>query len=105
MIEELEIIGREDNPPDPSRLIESLRDSGYSFNTAIADIIDNSITAEAKNIQIIAEMDFVGDIKVYICDDGKGMTYEELIDAMKYGSPKKNNPKSLSKFGLGLKTA
>jgi hypothetical protein len=105
MIEDLEIIGREDNPPDPSRLIESLRDSGYSFNTAIADIIDNSITADAKNIHVVAEMDMVGDIKVFISDDGKGMTYDELIDAMKYGSPKKSHPKSLSKFGLGLKTA
>lgn len=105
MIEELEIIRTEDNPPDPSRLIESLRDSGYSFNTAIADIIDNSITAGAKNIEVIADMDLTGDIKVFICDDGKGMSYDELIDAMKYGSPRKNNPKSLSKFGLGLKTA
>ena len=105
MNDELLIIGTEDNPPDPARLIESLRDSGYSFNTAIADIIDNSITAGAKNIEVIIEMDLLGEIKVFVCDDGKGMDYDELINAMKYGSPKKDNPKSLSKFGLGLKTA
>ena len=72
MNEELEIIDAVDNPPDSDRLIESLRDSGYSFNTAIADIIDNSITAGATNIKIKFEMDYVGDIKSLFVTMAKG---------------------------------
>ena len=90
--------------PDPSRLIEGLRDTGYNFNTAIADIIDNSIVAEANNIFIEIELDYSGEIELRIIDDGFGMDEEELFDAMKYGSRPKQVPKSLSKFGLGLKT-
>src|SRR5688572_28111965 len=105
MRDEIEIIETIENPPDSDRLIESLRDSGYNFSTAIADIIDNSITAGANSVNVILEMDFAGEIKVFICDDGKGMSKDQLLLAMKYGSPKQINPKSLSKFGLGLKTA
>jgi hypothetical protein len=90
--------------PDPSRLIEGLRDTGYSFNTAIADIIDNSIVAEANNIYIEIELDYSGEIELRIIDDGVGMDEEGLLDAMKYGSKPKHVAKSLSKFGLGLKT-
>ena len=105
MSEEIEIIDRVDNPPNPSRLIESLRDSGYSFNTAIADIVDNSIVAQAEKIEVTVTLDFEGKVSVHIIDNGHGMGKEELINAMKYGSEKQANPQSLSKFGLGLKTA
>lgn len=91
--------------PDPKRMIEGLRDTGYSFNTAVADLIDNSIAAEAKKIKIWVEMDYEGDIKMIIADDGIGMNRNELIAAMKYGSPSRPNPRSLGKFGLGMKTA
>lgn len=92
-------------PPDPTRLIEGLRDTGYSFNTAIADLIDNSIAAEARNIKISIEMDYAGFIRILIADDGIGMSKTDLLNAMKYGSPSRANPRSLGKFGLGLKTA
>lgn len=93
------------NNPNPSRLIEGMRDTGYEFKTAIADIIDNSIVAGAKKIEISIQMDPRGDIRLFIIDDGVGMTEEELVDAMQYGASKKNHPLSLGKFGLGLKTA
>lgn len=91
--------------PDPSRVMEGLRDTGYDFNTAIADIVDNSIAARAENIDVRIDMDPTGDITVYIADDGIGMDYEGLKNAMKYGSKKRDDPASLGKFGLGLKTA
>lgn len=91
-------------PPDPRRLIEGLRDTGYSFETAIADIVDNSIMAEANKIEIRVDQDPAGDVVVMIIDDGIGMNEEELENAIKYGSNKQIDPKSLSKFGLGLKT-
>jgi len=91
--------------PNATRTIEGLRDTGYEFNTAMADIIDNSIAANSSLIDIRIDMDFMGDITIYIADNGSGMNEDGLIDAMTYGSPQRPNPKSLGKFGLGLKTA
>ena len=91
--------------PDADRVAFGLRDTGYDFNTAIADIIDNSITAKATKVDITISMSPLGEITVYISDNGHGMNQQELRNAMKYGSKEKENKKSLSKFGLGLKTA
>ena len=44
-------------PPNPARLIEGLRDTGYDFNTALADIMDNSVDAGATKIDIRIDMD------------------------------------------------
>ncbi len=93
------------NEPDASRLISGLRDTGYDFNTAVADIVDNSIAANADTIMIDIEMSASGDKSVYIGDNGHGMSRSTLYDAMRYGAPKRKDPSSLGKFGLGLKTA
>lgn len=91
--------------PDPLRVMEGLRDTGYEFNTAIADIIDNSIAADATNIDIKIDMDFRGRIRVSIADNGTGMDRDGLVNAMRYGSDRRPSAKSLGKFGLGMKTA
>ena len=91
--------------PDPGRTMEGLRDTGYSFETAIADLVDNSIAASALNIDILINQDFRGNVRVSIADDGEGMDRDGLIDAMRYGSPRRADPASLGKYGLGLKTA
>jgi hypothetical protein len=93
--------------PDPSRTIESLRDTGYSFNTAIADIVDNSIAANATVVKIDVRLLPADDIQpiVTISDNGCGMDNDGLLNAMKYGSRRRTDPNSLGKFGLGLKTA
>ncbi|HBA49052.1 MAG TPA: ATP-binding protein [Lachnospiraceae bacterium] len=91
--------------PDPARVMEGLRDTGYDFNTAVADIIDNSIAANASKVNILLQMDPAGEVFVYIADDGCGMDFDELKNAMKYGSAERSNKASLGKFGLGLKTA
>lgn len=93
--------------PKASSLIESLRDIGYSFESAIADIIDNSITANAKNIKIYFDF-YSKKLSIAIIDDGIGMTENELIEAMRPGSknPLDDRDKNdLGRFGLGLKTA
>ncbi len=92
-------------PPDPARMIEGLRDTGYEFATAVADIIDNSIAAESTLVDIKIDMDYRGAVQVSIADNGVGMDRNELINAMKYGSQRRDSPASLGKFGLGLKTA
>ena len=92
-------------PPDAARVMEGLRDTGYDFNTAIADIVDNSIAADATRVEINIVRSPDGDIAVYIADNGCGMDHDELQNAMRYGSDRRVNPSSLGKFGLGLKTA
>lgn len=91
--------------PDPARVMEGLRDTGYEFNTAVADIVDNSIAADATKVNVLVNMDPSGTVTVYIADDGCGMDYDGLINAMRYGSATRKDLASLGKFGLGLKTA
>lgn len=92
-------------PPDAARVMEGLRDTGYDFNTAIADIVDNSIAANATKVEINIAISPDQSITVYIADNGCGMGHNELHNAMRYGSNKRPDAASLGKFGLGLKTA
>jgi hypothetical protein len=88
-------------------LIESMRDIGYSLETALADIIDNSITAQARSIRLLADTTSAQP-SLAILDDGEGMTEDELLAAMRPGSrnPLETRDKEdLGRFGLGLKTA
>ena len=93
--------------PVASSLIETFRSIGYSFETALADVIDNSITAGATEIIVHPEW-HGGNSFVTIVDNGSGMTNEELIKALIPGA---KNPlldrseSDLGRFGLGLKTA
>ena len=91
--------------PQASRMDESLRDTGYDFNTAVADIIDNSISAKADKIDINLVLKPDNSVVLYIADNGIGMNHEGLLNAMKYGSDEQKTVNSLSKFGMGLKTA
>lgn len=93
------------NPPDAPRLIYGLRDTGYSFNTAAADIIDNSIAARATEVNVRVELAEDGRKFVFFGDNGDGMNEAALFSAMRYGAPARANLASLGKFGLGLKTA
>ena len=95
----------EDLPPDPE-LIESMRAMGYTTQTAIADILDNSIAAHAKNIWISG--DASSNPYFFIADDGFGMSRDELRVAMRYAGKNVGTSrakKDLGRFGLGLKTA
>lgn len=92
-------------PPDPERIVEGLRDTGYEFTTAVADLVDNSIAAAATQVDIRLRMDFNGELIVMVGDNGHGMNRADLLNAMKYGSKRRADPSSLGKFGLGLKTA
>lgn len=94
-----------ENPPDPARIMDGLRDTGYDFNTAVADIIDNSIAANATCIYVHVDPDAQMNVTVSVADNGCGMDFDGLKNAMKYGSDKRVDPNSLGKFGLGLKTA
>jgi len=93
--------------PDAGSLIESLRAFGYDLQTAIADLIDNSISAGAANVWLNFQWNGENSI-IFIKDDGCGMTEEELINSMRLGSKnplEERNSEDLGRFGLGLKTA
>lgn len=92
--------------PPASSLIESMRDIGYTLNTAVADILDNSIAANSSKIDIY----YINDTEplLMIVDDGHGMTKEELLSALRFAYVSPNNDRAindLGRFGLGLKTA
>ena len=90
--------------PSAARLTESLRDIGYDFPAAVADIVDNSIMAGASRVDIVVEFDGE-DSSVVIADDGAGMTVNGLTEALRYGSRRTYSARDLGRYGLGLKTA
>jgi hypothetical protein len=99
---------------DPGRVVFGLSRIGYTPVAAICDILDNYVRAKAKNIyiRILKEQEDLNDnrknnIKEYlVIDDGKGMDETEMIEALKLGSSDRAyEANSLSKFGLGLKSA
>ena len=93
-------------PPVASILMESLRSVGYTTATALADIIDNSITAKAHTVRILISL--ATSPYVAIVDDGTGMDEATLIAAMRFGSSDPRDLRhvlDLGRFGLGLKTA
>jgi len=98
-----------DLSPPPGNIIHTLRSLGYTTPTAIADLIDNSITAGATQINV--HLDFnkgTNNSIVTVSDNGSGMDLEELKEAMRPGtvSPHDNREvDDLGRFGLGMKTA
>ena len=93
--------------PRASILVESLRDIGYSLQTAVADVIDNSLAAGARQIDLLGDT-HVDAPAIGILDDGTGMTKTELLEAMRPGSRsplEKRSATDLGRFGLGLKMA
>ena len=93
--------------PRAAPLIQSLRAFGYDLPTAIADLVDNSISARAKNIWLTFHWSGARSY-IAITDDGQGMAEVDLVNAMRPGSQNpldKRDPTDLGRFGLGLKTA
>lgn len=94
-------------PPGPERLATILGDAGHSFVSAVADIIDNSISAGgATEIDITFEPPNSGNGRwLAIRDNGKGMSAAELEEAMRVGGLAEYDDRSLGKYGYGLKGA
>lgn len=92
--------------PNISNFIKSLRDIGYTLEIAVADILDNSISAQASciKIHIVPEPEMI----FTMLDDGFGMSSEELVEAMRLATKNpehERGKRDLGRFGLGLKTA
>ena len=93
--------------PNPEFLIKSIAEQGYSLETALADLMDNSITANANRIEVLTNTED-DQFLLFMADDGDGMNEKELLDNMQFPSNSPDNTRDsedLGRFGLGLKTA
>lgn len=101
------IVEFEDASPNPEYLIKSIAEQGYTLETSLADLLDNSISANSKKVEIISS-NIEDKLKVFIADDGDGMNETELSSNMMFPSQNVENKRTLNdlgRFGLGMKTA
>ena len=100
-------IKSEDASPNPEYLIKSIAEQGYSLETSVADLIDNSISAKADKIEVLIDTDSQP-FKLFLADNGLGMSEKELSNNMQFPSNSPEDKRSnldLGRFGLGMKTA
>ncbi len=100
-------VNSEDASPNPEYLIKSIAEQGYSLETSLADLMDNSISANCNKIEVLIDMD-VEPFRLFLADNGNGMTEEELSRNMQFPSNSPEDPREnldLGRFGLGMKTA
>lgn len=97
-----------DNIPQADQLMGSMRHMGYSFESAVADVIDNSISASCENVHLMFPTDRMAPLCMGILDDGYGMSSDALFEAMRYGCSSSEDERAtddLGRFGLGMKSA
>jgi hypothetical protein len=92
-------------PPDPTGTAETIRRIGYDLDEALADIVDNSVDAKARNVLVrfIRSKNQVE--RLIVADDGVGMPERQLHRIMQYGVRVSHAKKDLGKYGIGLKAA
>ncbi len=100
-----ETVRSESLPPDEKKAGDIFSRLGYKISDAVADLVDNSVDANASNVHIRFVRSSEGVNSMIIADDGKGMDEEELREAMRFGSNVKKNDRQLGKYGIGLKSA
>jgi len=91
--------------PDTEKAYDIFARLGYKIPDAIADLVDNSVDAEAANVHIRFGRTAAGIHSVVIADDGRGMSEAELREAMRFGSRIPRSGRQLGKYGIGLKSA
>lgn len=97
-----------ENIPQADMLMGSMRSMGYSFEAAIADVIDNSISAQCSYVKLLFPSTYTDIKAVGVLDDGVGMSADTLFEAMRYGSSdssEERDENDLGRFGLGMKSA
>lgn len=101
------VIKIEEAIPNPEYLIKSIAEQGYSLETSLADLMDNSISAKANEIEVLIDIGSEP-FRLFLADNGEGMTEKELIKSMQFPSNSPENSRlnsDLGRFGLGMKTA
>lgn len=93
--------------PNPEYLIKSIAEQGYSLESSLADLMDNSVSANANNIEVLIKME-QEPFTLFVADNGNGMDEETLKASMQFPSNSPENERNISdlgRFGLGMKTA
>ena len=93
--------------PNPEYLIKSIAEQGYSLESSLADLMDNSVSAKANKIEVLIKME-QEPFTLFIADNGNGMDEKTLKASMQFPSnspEKERNVSDLGRFGLGMKTA
>ncbi|MFJ2098367.1 ATP-binding protein [Streptomyces anulatus] len=90
--------------PRARRTLTSLRNLGYDLRHAVADIVDNSVSADATDVHVTVHFDGARSW-LRILDNGRGMNAETLTEAFRYGSERDYGRTELGRFGFGLKSA
>jgi hypothetical protein len=98
------VVGQHRLPPDPA-LFKALAALGYTLPEAIADLVDNSIDAKAKNVLVRIVRDRQRPLAVLVIDDGHGITDDRIDECMRVGGSRDYDDEALGMFGMGLKTA
>ncbi|WP_228371085.1 ATP-binding protein [Shewanella piezotolerans] len=96
-----------DATPKADFLIKSIAEQGYTLEAAIADLIDNSVTANSNVIQVLIDSD-IEPFQLFLADNGDGMSIDELIHNMQFPSSSPEGERAqldLGRFGLGMKAA
>jgi HSP90 family molecular chaperone len=92
-------------PPNPERTKDAIARIGYSLEESIADLIDNSLDAQATDVLIRFIYDRKNIHRIFVVDNGHGMREETLRRAMQFGSTLRHEKTDLGKYGIGLKSA
>ena len=97
----------EDATPNPEYLVKAISEQGYSFEAALADLIDNSISANADKVEILTDKESEP-YTLFLADNGHGMDEDTLRACMQFPSCSHEQSRAagdLGRFGLGMKTA
>jgi len=91
--------------PPAASTVRGLSKLSYEFEQAVAELIDNSITATAKKIEIVFNLRITQKFYFHVIDNGIGISKNSLPLAITYGSTLRKPGPSLSIYGFGMKTA
>ena len=106
-VDESEGATYENAVPSPEFLIKSIAEQGYSLETSLGDLIDNSVSAGASKIEILVDTEKLP-FTLFLADNGDGMDEAQLKKCMQFPSSSLENQRAtddLGRFGLGMKTA
>lgn len=103
MAGELHVTNTEEVPPDPA--LARYIGLHHSLLSAVADIVDNSLDADARHVLVEFQLKGRVPVGLRVIDDGRGMSDETLRSAVVMGRVRAYGDSDLGHFGVGLKAA
>ena len=92
---------------DKKFITRSLRGQNYDLETALSELVDNSIDAESNNIKITfpKKSERSESSRIIIEDDGNGMSEQQLVNSMTLGNDREYQDTEIGYFGIGMKAS